>query len=401
MAAPLIESADCTESGNNTADTTPDVSYPAYVSGDLIILHLASDRNLDHSLPSAGPNSETIVNIITDYSNGVAAGPVISACYFIGSTTTASGTLAFGISGSGQAWQATTVKVLAGEFNATTPIDSVIGSASSSTNASFVDSPAWTTSSGVTDGRIVAWLSRDTDPINATPPTGWENLTNTDVGFVSGALVVRTATVGASASIAAARWASLSDTWASLGYVVNEPASGSTNTPITRTFSGVGTSSLTKTVDYAKAFTYSGVGTQTIGKAVALPRTYSGVGTPTVVKGVALPRTFSGVGTASLVKGLGFEIASTFSGVGTATLTKSLGVVISAAFSAIATSTVGKAVAKVLNFVGVGTSVLTHDGAPSEPDFMDGVMTEEEWFARRRKQYWHRFHIVGWNKYLD
>jgi hypothetical protein len=29
-------------------------------------------------------------------------------------------------------------------------------------------------------------------------------------------------------------------------------------------------------------------------------------------------------------------------------------------------------------------------GTPEEPDWMDGVMTEDEWWTRRRKQFWHR-----------
>jgi hypothetical protein len=215
--APLIEAADCTESGNNTATTSWAVSRPAYSAGDLILFHVASDADVTHDWPATGPDGETIVTI-ADSIGGVAQRA--SAFYYIAGGAQSSGTLTVTPSATEQ-WTACVVRVPAGEFDATTPIDS-----SETTNANTAvtnaDSPAWTGTAA--NGRVCVWFSTDTIAVTAAP-AGWTLHATEDGGAIGGAFATRDAGTTASESIAAATFTKASDTHCSIGYVINAPSS--------------------------------------------------------------------------------------------------------------------------------------------------------------------------------
>lgn len=229
MAAPLIEVADCTESGNNTATTSWAVSYPAYASGDLLCFHVASDANVTHDWSATGPNGETVVTISDSY-GGTAQR--ISAFYFVGSATTSAGTFTVTPSATEQ-WTAVVVKVPAGEFDSTTPVQATIGSDNVTTAAAGLATPTWT-AGAKSDGRIVVAAAIDTLTTSAAP-TGWTALIQRDRGAVGIMVGVRDAGTTSSESIASATFTKSSETHSVIGYVINDPV---------ETFSGSGTPSL-------------------------------------------------------------------------------------------------------------------------------------------------------------
>lgn len=218
MAAPLIEVADCTESGNNTATTSWAVSYPAYAAGDFLCFHVASDANVTHNWSATGPNGETVVDIADSY-GGTAQR--ISAFYFVGSATTSAGTFTVTPSASEQ-WTAVVVKVPAGEFDSTTPVQTTIGSANVTTAATGLATPTWTAGAKA-DGRIVVAAAIDTLTTSAAP-SGWTALIQRDRGAEGIMVGVRDAATTASESIASATFTKSSETHSVIGYVINAPA---------------------------------------------------------------------------------------------------------------------------------------------------------------------------------
>jgi len=213
--APTVEAGDCTESGNNTATTSWDVSYPAYVSGDLLVFHVASDADVTHDWPATGPNGET-VNTIADSTGGTAQRA--SGFWFVGSATTGAGTLTVTPSATEQ-WTAAVLKVLAGEFNATTPIQTNVGTANDTTADTSWDTPAWT-SDATANGRVICFAAHDTVTTSATP-AGWTTLVARDRGACGLTLAARDAANTASESIASASFTKTSETDSSFGYVIN------------------------------------------------------------------------------------------------------------------------------------------------------------------------------------
>jgi len=213
--APTVEAGDCTESGNNTATTSWAVSYPAYVSGDLLVFHVASDANVTHDWPATGPNGET-VNTIADSTGGTAQRA--SGFWFVGSATTGAGTLTVTPSASEQ-WTAAVLKVPAGEFNSTTPIQTNVGTANDTTADTEWATPAWT-SDATAGGRVICFAAHDTVTTSATP-AGWATLVARDRGACGLTLAARDAANTASESIASASFTKTSETDSSFGYVIN------------------------------------------------------------------------------------------------------------------------------------------------------------------------------------
>jgi len=81
MAQVLIEEADILRSFNSSNETTPDITYPAYVTGDLLIQFLGVDDDIASfplTTPATGPNGETLI-LDTTGSNGVSGGPSVGA----------------------------------------------------------------------------------------------------------------------------------------------------------------------------------------------------------------------------------------------------------------------------------------------------------------------------------
>jgi hypothetical protein len=218
VAAPVIEAADCTESGNNTATTSWAVSYPAYVSGDLLCFHVASDANVTHNWSATGPNGETVVDISDSYGGSAQR---ISAFYFVGSATTGASTFTVTPSATEQ-WTAVVVKVPAGEFDSATPVQATIGSANVTTAAANLATPTWNAGAKA-DGRIVVAAAIDTLTTSAAP-SGWTALIQRDRGAVGIMVGVRDAATTASESVASATFTKSSETHSVIGYVINAPA---------------------------------------------------------------------------------------------------------------------------------------------------------------------------------
>lgn len=221
---PVIEAGDCTLSGNNTAQATWAVSHPAAAAGDLLIFNVAWDDSTDTTSVTApaGPNSEVLTSI---------EGPVASSgtevrCqswYTVATGSWSASTVTFTPSAT-ESWSATVIKVLAGEFDSTTPIGANSSVASAGTTETEVDSPAF--SAGATDGngKLVWFAAVDADPLSATNPTGCTILQQQDLGAVAHGVAVRNTAVADSESIAAITdWAIASDSWASIAYVVRAP----------------------------------------------------------------------------------------------------------------------------------------------------------------------------------
>ena len=216
--APVIEVGDCTEDGNNTATTSWAVDYPAYESGDLLVFHIASDANVTHNWPSTGPNGETI-NDIVDSTGGTAQRA--SGFWFVGSASTVAGNLTVTPSASEQ-WTSVVTKVLAGEFNASTPIQTNIGTANDTTADASWATPAWT-ADAVANGRVVCFAAHDTVTTSATP-AGWSTLIARDRGACGCTLAARDAANTSAESIASASFTKTSETDSSFGYIINAPA---------------------------------------------------------------------------------------------------------------------------------------------------------------------------------
>ena len=221
---PVIEAGDCTISGNNTAQATWAVSHPAAAAGDLLIFYIAWDDSTtttDVTEPS-GVNGETLTEMnatpVTDSSTETRA----KAWYCKTTGAWTATTITFTPSAT-ESWSASVIKVLAGEFDATTPIGA-IGTANDTTGTdTTVDSPAFSAGASDGTGALVWCAGVDTDTLSATPPTGWAIVQNQDLGAVAHGVAVRTAEVTNSESIASATWSIAGDSWTSIAFVVRAP----------------------------------------------------------------------------------------------------------------------------------------------------------------------------------
>jgi hypothetical protein len=216
---PVIEAADCTNSGNNTSTSSWDLDRPAYSAGDLLIFNLASDNSISHShnWPSTGPDGETIVTV---YDSVGGPNQLASVFYYIATGAQSAGTLTVTPTAAEQ-WTATVVRIPAGEFNATTPIDS---SATNNITTAEADatSPSWTVTAA--DARVCVWFSIDITVTTATP-AGWTTHAEVDRGAIGGTFATRNAGTTASESIAAATWTKGIQTYTGVGYAINAPSS--------------------------------------------------------------------------------------------------------------------------------------------------------------------------------
>lgn len=230
MTAPVIEAGDITSS-SGTSQSSMAVDHPAYVSGDLLIQWYGGDDNLataSLTTPSSGGNSETLILDSTG-DNGAAAGPCAGVIAWVGDATVNAGSLTW-TRGSGKTWGGRTIKVLAGEFDATTefsalsPYDGgVFGSDTT------IPTPTWTISSSDGGGTVVVLLVTDTDPISGTP-TGWgASLENTDHGACAVAVAIRDAATTNSETIDSVNYTiSPGDTSTTIGVVVRGSAATTT-----------------------------------------------------------------------------------------------------------------------------------------------------------------------------
>ena len=231
MTRPVIEAGDITTSSNNNADTTPDISFPDYVSGDLLIMCITQDDDItNHTItsPANGPNGETLILDSTGSGGSSSAGPATGIIAWVGDDTVSASTLAWAISGAGEQWGGRCVKVLAGEFDASTPLGTLSGySGNTSSGGTTIATPSWTIGASDGGGAVVVFLGTDSDPIGGTP-SGWTLLANTDHGAVAMAVAVRDADSTNSETVASVDYTLTADSSSTIGVVVRGSSSDAT-----------------------------------------------------------------------------------------------------------------------------------------------------------------------------
>lgn len=219
----LIETGDITESGNNTASGSWAVSHPAAVAGDLLIFNIGWDdsTNTTGLTPPSGPNGESAV-VIEDVTASDATNARGKVVYYVATGTWTASTLTFTPSASEQ-WSAAVIKVLAGEFDSSTPIGG--HNALASTAAGNPSSPAITAGSSDGGGRVVTFIVGDVDNPDSNA-TGWTPQSSTDRGAVGVGVSTRDTDATDSESISSASgWTFPSSrSWVSFGYIVRPPA---------------------------------------------------------------------------------------------------------------------------------------------------------------------------------
>lgn len=224
MAAPLIEAADCTVSGSNTAAAAWAVSHPAASAGDLLIWNIAWDDSTDTTdvAEPAGPNSEVLseINATPVASNGT---EVRGKCWWtICTGAWAGGTLTFTPAAS-ESWTATVIRVPAGEFDPADPIGNVLTRSSANTTDTTVENPVGDLAANDGTGTLLWFAFVDADPLDATNPTGWTILERQDLGAVAHGVAVRNTQTTNGETVAETTWAIAGDSWGGISYVVRGP----------------------------------------------------------------------------------------------------------------------------------------------------------------------------------
>lgn len=224
--AVIIEAGDTFQDGSNTTSSTLGITVPNYSEGDLVIICIGiwQDNNddTDVSWPS-GPEGETVTSIETGYGgSGNLDLPMIAIGWFIGAAgghtsanwdVTTNNATRFDMAG---------VIVPAGEFNVSNPISSAIGQDFDTTDDSTPTMPAFSANANDADGKLLAFIAVDQDPISGTP-TGWTDFQDHDQGRMSIVLSGRDSAVTASESISSASWSIAGDAWTTYGFIVRPP----------------------------------------------------------------------------------------------------------------------------------------------------------------------------------
>ena len=224
MTAPVIEAGDITSAGYTGPPTvsSAELSFATINPGDLTIWHLSTDTgNGAHEIPSSGPGGSTITTIEANTTAG-AGGPVTSIWWSIASVTATASTLAIQLGASLAGWAGNTIRVPAGEFNSSAPIQTNYGVVGQSGATATASSPTWTTDNRA-EGRVVIYIAVDTEAVSsASSATGYSNRYNFDHGRVGTFIATRDAEATSSESINEESWGLTgSDTYTAHGYVVN------------------------------------------------------------------------------------------------------------------------------------------------------------------------------------
>ena len=242
---PVIEAGDITSAGYTGPPTVSSagIAFDTVNPGDLTIWHLSTDTgNADHTIPASGPGGSVFTTIEANVSGAGAGGPITSIWYSIASVTATASTFAIQLTQAIAGWGANTIRVPAGEFNSSAPIQTNFGSQQGNATAT-ASSPAWTTDAPA-DGRVVIYIAVDTQTVDSgSSATGYTNRYVNDHGRVGTFIATRDAGNTSSESIAGESWGLTgSDTFTAHGYVVNAPASAPpAGTPyISLTLMGVG-----------------------------------------------------------------------------------------------------------------------------------------------------------------
>lgn len=190
-------------SGTNSAVTSYTATNPAYSAGDLVLVSVSMDSDLDRVIPVTvvAPNGETVTKEVdtTDDGNVGTAGHCITLFSYIATAAQSSGANIQCNSGSQAEQFAVTVKVFdAGTFDPTTPLVNKNTTASASAVA---NAPTAAFTAAVEDGMIVFFACTAFEPIG-TAPAGW-----TGGGFDVGAIATyggqRTALTTSAESVSA------------------------------------------------------------------------------------------------------------------------------------------------------------------------------------------------------
>jgi len=223
MVAPVIESGDITTSTGTSDDDSGD--FPDYVSGDLLIMFWGMDDDeTANSLnaPANGPNGEILILSSVGTGGHSSSGPTQGVVAWVGDATISAGSLAWTWDGS-EFWTCRCIKVLAGEFDASTPIGAVSGfSGNTDSGGTVIRQPSWTLGASDGGGTILVHICTDNDAITGTV-SGWTLIVNTDHGGVATAISIRDTDSVDSETTSAVEWAISSDSSSTKGLVVRGP----------------------------------------------------------------------------------------------------------------------------------------------------------------------------------
>jgi hypothetical protein len=220
---PLIEAADATQSGNDTASTSWALSTPNASTGDLLIFCISWDDSTattDVTEP-AGKASETLLEVNATPATDASTETRSKVWYCICAGAWTAGTLTFTPAAS-ESWTGATIRVPAGEFDASTPIGASGKRGAAGTAETAIQHAAIT--AGATDGggNLCIWTSADVDP--QTVAANYTQVANTDRGTVSGGFFHRTAAVTDNESISVTTVSTIaSDSWSTVAFIVRAP----------------------------------------------------------------------------------------------------------------------------------------------------------------------------------
>jgi hypothetical protein len=132
---------------------------------------------------------------------------------------------------------------------------------------------------------------------------------------------------------------------------------------VNRSFSGIGTSVFARLATLARIFTYSGVGTSTLAKSLELTKAFSGVGTSVLStsKVALLVLAYSGSGNAVLATTSVLGKLLSYVGTGTGSVLKEIGKTLSNTGSGLAAVARNLALSRTLTYAGTAASALIRE----------------------------------------
>ncbi|MCK5475338.1 MAG: hypothetical protein KAI71_02010 [Candidatus Pacebacteria bacterium] len=256
--APVIEAGDVTSSSGATTGE-PYIGYSAYVAGDLIIMFMTCDDDDAITPATTGPNGETRT-IIGSGDSGHRDSPGVAGMWFVGTEARSAGTQMWTIY-KDEEWIGKVIKVPAGEFDSSNPIDSVSGIGGADPASTNVPTPSWSTSTA--DGRVVVFCGVNVEPFSSAA-TGWTEVSTTPLSPMSGTVTIRDAATTTSETIATANHLiATADVSSTLGCVVNAPVAVSPDFS-GRIFTNEGTTGLDCTTSRTVSLKVNGTGADTV-----------------------------------------------------------------------------------------------------------------------------------------
>lgn len=221
---PTLVTGDITQSQSTVeTDETPSVEHPDYVSGDFLAQFFMMDDDDPLTIPTTGVNGESL--LFTGVQGAATtAGPTIAMIAWIGDATIGSGTRDWAIGGGGEGWVAYTIKKAAGTFGAATPIDSYSTSINSAGSGSDVPTPSW--SAVAADGLVVVGCAIDGGDALTGVAANWTLVRADNPSTVGAGITIRDAATTALESIPSVNHTTVSDSSATLGFVLSGYAAG-------------------------------------------------------------------------------------------------------------------------------------------------------------------------------